>query len=126
MSKQESVELSVFEYLYRDGGNFKTQGAVVLRGYQAEAEGVILGCLDWGRQFVAEQVGIPSLCAAHWIAVGEGPSELDHAYHEMLRLRRASAQARDLIPSGTLAALLAKMQAAAGRWDVRLSPNCDL
>jgi len=44
----------------------------------------------------------------------------------MLRLRRASAQERDLIPSGTLAALLARMQAAAGRWDVRLSPNCDV
>ncbi len=118
--------LSILEYMYRDAGNFKTHGTLVLRGYEAGAEAVILSCLEWGKQFVAEQVGIPSLCAAHWIAVGEGPSELDHAYHEMLRLRRASAQERDLIPSGTLAALLTRMQAAAGRWDVRLSPNCDV
>lgn len=126
MSEQESMELSVLEYLYRDAGNFKTHGALVLRGYQAGAEAMVISCLEWGRQFVAEQVGIPSLCAAHWAAMGEGPSDLDHAYHEVLQLRPASEQEQGMMPSGTLDALLGKMQAAAGRWDVRLSPNCDL
>lgn len=126
MSEQESVKFSVLEYLYRDAGNFKTHGMLLLRGYRAGAEAVVLGGLEWGKQFVAEQVGIPSLCAVHWVAVGEGPSDLDHAYHEVLRLRPADAQERALIPSGTLEALLGKMQVAAGRWDVRLSPNCEL
>lgn len=47
----EEVEVdgqaSVFEYMYRDGGNFKTHGELLLTGYSPEAEQVIRGCLEW-------------------------------------------------------------------------------
>lgn len=72
----------IFEYMYRDAGNFKTDGRLLLIGQVGETEAVLLRCLDWGNQFVAEQVGVPSLCREHWEAVGEGPSDLDHAFHE--------------------------------------------
>lgn len=116
----------IFEYMYRDAGNFKTDGRLLLSGQIGEAEAALLRCLDWGKQFVAEQVGVPSLCREHWEAVGEGPSDLDHAYHEFVRLRPAAADELALTSGGALRALMQRMQTAAGRWDVTLSPNCDL
>lgn len=117
---------SVFEYIYRDAGNFKTQGRLRLVGTVDSAEQTIRDCLDWGDQFVAEQVDVPSLCRAHWQAVGEGPSDLDHAYHEFCGLRALRDADRDLPVWGSLETLVKRMQRAARNWDVRLSPNADL
>jgi hypothetical protein len=119
-------EFTVFEYLYRDAGNFKTAGRLRLSGQDPTAEAIIRGCLEWSDQFVAEQIGVPALCREHWESVGEGPSDLDHAYHEFVRLRPAEADDLRLPLWGTLATMLARMRGAAGRWDVTLSPNCDL
>lgn len=117
---------SIFEYMYRDAGNFKTHGQLLLAGASDEAEAAIRGCLEWGDEFVAEQVRVPSLCGEHWEAAGEGPSELDHAFHEFVGLRAVSAGEAKHPPCGSLEALVARMRAAAGRWDVSLSPNCEL
>lgn len=117
---------TIFEYTYRDAGNFKTHGQLLLAGASEEAEAVIRGCLEWGDQFVAEQLGVPSLCEEHWEAVGEGPSELDHAFHEFFGLRVVSKQEATGDPWGSLGALLARMRAASGCWDVSLSPNSEL
>jgi len=119
-------KLCVFEYRYRDAGNFKTYGALLLTGYAADADATVRSCLDWADQFVAEQVGIPALCAEHLKSVGDGPSDLDHAYHEFICLRQATLKELVLPRGGSLQALVERMQAAAGRWDVRLSPNCEL
>ena len=116
---------SVLEYLYRDGGNFKTHGRLLLTGRDADAEQSVRGCLEWGDQFVAEQVGIPSLCREHWQAVDDGPSDLDHAYHEFVSLRPSTKGDEDLKVWGSLDELLKRMREAAAKWDVRLSPNCD-
>ena len=76
---------SIFEYLYRDAGNFKTYGALLLTGYTPDADANLRACLEWGDQFVAEQVGVPVLCPEHWESVGvpTGLSDLDHAIHEL-------------------------------------------
>lgn len=121
-----TAAFTVFEYLYRDAGNFKTHGRLLLAGASDEAEAAIRGCLEWGDQFVAEQVWVPSLCDAHWRAVGEGPSDLDHAFHEFVGLRAAPIGEAKQVPWGSLETLVARMRAAAGRWDVALSPNCEL
>lgn len=117
----------VFEYMYRDAGNWKTHGALLLTG---DAEGVresLRECCEWGDLFVAEQVGIPSLCDRHFVECGEGPSDLDHAYHEFVNLRAATDdEALGLPLAGPLGDLVKRMRAAAGRWDVTLSPNCGL
>ncbi|MBJ7573814.1 hypothetical protein [Luteimonas sp. MC1828] len=117
---------SIFEYMYRDGGNFKTLGRLRLSGADAGAEATMRSCLEWSNQFVAEQVGIPSLCREHWESVGEGPSELDHAYHEFAGLSAATSDDSALPVWGALETLIARMKAASRQWDVRLSPNCDL
>lgn len=119
-------QASIFEYLYRDGGNFKTHGCLLLSGWNDQAESIIRKCLEWGDQFVAEQVGVPSLCNEHWESVGEGPSDLDHAFHEFVCLRAPEGDEASLPVWGSLEELVSRMQAAARRWDVRLSPNCDL
>lgn len=116
----------VFEYQYRDAGNWKTNGALLLTGAPDEAEAAIRSSLEWADQFVAEQVGVPSLCPEHFASTGDGPSELDHAFHEFVGLRKATSVDRALPHGGALATLIERFRAAAGRWDVRLSPNCDL
>lgn len=118
----------VFEYMYRDAGNWKTYGALLLLGNAQGVSETLRECLEWDDLFVAEQVGVPPLCEQHFIDCGEtGPSELDHAYHEFVELRPATDEDISSMPlSGELDALMVRFRAAAGRWDVRLSPNCEL
>src|SRR3546814_11413371 len=112
---------TVFEYMYRDAGNFKTEGRMLLSGMDPEAEAVIRGCLEWGDQFVAEQVGVPALCEEHWDSVGEDPSDLDHAYHEFVCLRTADRDDRVVTEWGALGTLVAGRPAAAAQWHGTLS-----
>src|SRR5690554_3293176 len=85
---QMSGGTSIFEYMYRDGGNFKTFGQLRLTGWDEQADARIRLCLEVDGQFVAEQIGVPSLCMEHWQAVEDGPSDLDHAFHEFVCLRQ--------------------------------------
>ena len=117
---------SIFEYMYRDGGNFKTFGRLKLRDWNEEADAKIRLCLESGELFVAEQIGVPALCEEHWEAVEDGPSDLDHAFHEFVCVRQPKDADSDLPAWGSLDAMLDRMQGAARRWDVRLSPNCHL
>lgn len=117
---------SVFEYEYRDAGNWKTYGYLLLRGADPRAEHVIRKSLDWGDQFVAEQVGVPSLCSKHWAAMGADRSDLDHAYHDFIAVRPATTAELDFEVHGPLDRLVVLFARSRGRWDVRLSPNCEL
>lgn len=121
-----SKNTTVFEYQYRDGGNFKTYGRLLLSGQDEHTEASIRQCLEWGDQFVAEQIGVPALYEEHWRQVEDGPSDLDHSFHEFICLHAAQPEEQDLPIWGTLADMMKRMLAASGRWDVRLSPNCDL
>ncbi len=117
----------VFEYMYRDVGNWKTHGALLLAGEADNARTMLRQYCDSGELFVAEQVGVPSLCPEHFASCDEGPSDLDHAYHEFVDLRPATDDEVAAMPSaGSLDDLVVRMQAAAGHWDVTLSPNCYL
>ncbi|MBJ6979449.1 hypothetical protein [Luteimonas sp. MC1895] len=119
-------KFTVFEYVYRDAGNFKTSGRLLLSGQDTNAEAAIRGCLEWSDQFVAEQIGVPALCNEHWESVGEDLSDLDHAFHEFVGLRDATKEDLTLTVWGSLELVVGRMQIAAGKWDVTLSPNCDL
>ena len=98
----------------------------MLSGQNDEAEATIRKCLEWGEQFVAEQVGVPTLCNEHWQSMGEGPSDLDHAFHEFVCVRSPKSDESELPVWGGLEQLASRMTAAARRRDVRLSPDCDL
>ena len=87
---------------------------------------MLSACLEWANQFVAEQIGVPPLYEKHFADCGEGPSDLDHAFHEFIRLRPATEEEQgDLTAQCKLPDLVTRMQKAAGRWDVTLSPYCD-
>ena len=119
-------QFTVFEYMYRDAGNFKTVGRLLLSGRDPGAESAIRASLEWSDQFVAEQVGIPALCEEHWESVGEEPSDLDHAFHEFIRLLEPREDDLDRRVWGSLDLLVRRMQACAGKWNVSLSPNSEL
>lgn len=53
------LRLGVFEYLYRDAGNWKTYGTMLLEGDATGAREELSACLEWGNNFVAEQVCVP-------------------------------------------------------------------
>ena len=54
VTRESTEEHTVFEYMYRDAGNWKTSGSLLLVGASGDAEAVIRGCLDWADQFVVE------------------------------------------------------------------------
>ena len=81
---------SVFEYLYRDSGNYKIWGSLLLEGAShAEDIAKLCGSFDSGEFFNAEQLGIPSLREKLWASTG-GPTDDDHAWHEFAGIRTAT------------------------------------
>jgi hypothetical protein len=88
----------IFEYMYRDAGNWKTHGALLLAGEIGGARDSLREYFESEDLFVAEQVGIPSLCFEHFATCGDGPSDLDHAYHEFVDLLPATCQEAAAMP----------------------------
>jgi len=118
-------ERVVFEYMYRDGGNWKTFGELLLDGMDGDAEAEFRATLEWGNQFVAEQVGVPPLQEKHFIDCESGPSDLDHAFHEFVGIRKATMEESEKLQIHCSSHdLLARFRRASGCWDVQLSPHC--
>src|SRR5690606_36290483 len=83
-------DYSVFEYLYRDAGNYKTHACLLLRGRAGDEDhAAIHRALDDGT-FIPERVGLPSLHEQHWRDCGSGFDDvLDHPLHEFAGVRPA-------------------------------------
>ena len=114
----------VFEYLYRDAGNFKAWGELLLEGEFTFGEiSRLIARFDGGEFFVAEQIGVPPLFAELWRQCQCEPSdELDHAWHEFSEIRAATSE--DVVrlkPWGTTKALLTSIELVKS-WDLALSP----
>lgn len=82
------------EYLYRDAGNYKSWGAVVVANAPdpmppTEAEAVARASLIDGNWFVAASAGVPDLRAAEW------DDELDHDWHELHGFTETARQPDD-------------------------------
>lgn len=115
-------DFCIFEYLYRDAGNYKTWCSVLLAGLATTDDmDIVKASLDRGEFFIAEQIGVP---AAHARADGGKPvpNEDDHVWHEFSELRAAEADDIDGEPWGTVAELVARF-GSVQRWDQRLSPH---
>ena len=128
MSPQPEQTLThcIFEYYYCDAGNWSTGGALLLTGNATDAaNSAIAKTLEYSGSFVAEQIGVPSLCPKHFAGCGAtGPDDMDHAYHTFERLRAATQEEISSLPVfDSLDALVGRFFATHGRWDVRLSPN---
>lgn len=118
--------LHALEYLYRDAANWKTHGLVLLQGSCPPAlQARIVGSLDSGLYFVAEQVKLPALQRRHNAEYGSADEDLDHAFHEFFELRLATASDLTHAELTVSAEEVGKLFAAAKRrWDCGLSPYC--
>lgn len=117
---------SAFEYMYCDAGNWSTGGILLLTGAPTAAvSSAIIAMLESSELFVAEQVGIPSLCPKHFKDCGSaGPNDLDHAYHTFDALRPATQEEVDTLSVfSSLDEFVRRFVATNRQWDVTLSPN---
>lgn len=113
----------IFEYLYRDGANFKAWGELLLTG--SDITGVVEGLqkkFEDGVHFIAEQIGVPPLYGELW-RYSNGPTEYDHVWHEFYCLRPAdTGEVADVEVWGSVDDFLAKVDAVSD-WQYRLSPH---
>lgn len=121
--KHEEIAYCIFDYMYRDGSNYKAWGSLLLSGAPSQEDVTALkACLESGEYFVAEQVGIPPVYKELWDLSG-GPTEDDHALHEFVALRAATeVERKSMQQFGELSHLLKTFQAVT-KWDYSLSPN---
>lgn len=123
---EQITNYCIFEYFYCDAGNWSTGGILLLVGEASKtAVSTIMKTLESPDLFVAEQIGIPSLCLKHFESCGStGPNDLDHAYHSFDGLRAATKDEIASIPVfGSLDELVGRFAATQGYWNVQLSPN---
>ncbi len=114
---------SVFEYLYRDAGNFKAWGELLLEGMLTTEELARLTArFEQGELFIAEQIGVPTLYQELWRQCQCEPSdELDQVWHEFSELRVATQEeCARLKLWGSAVTLLAQLEQL-GAWDVTRS-----
>lgn len=119
----QGPESAVFEYLYRDAGNYKQRGAVRVAGRVEPATITRLrSTLFEGDFLIAEQVGLPPLNRDHWQRWGGSNPDLDHTWHEFGTLRAASGPADAALPPAPwsdLEAMLAAFESASqAGWDM--------
>lgn len=115
----------IFEYLYRDASNYKAWGELLLSNIPSQSDiSALKACLESDVYFVAEQVGIPAIYKELWDLSGGRTSD-DHALHEFVAFRVATANERKNFPLfGELSSLLMAFQSVS-KWDYSLSPNFD-
>jgi hypothetical protein len=124
-SSNAAKECCVFEYLYRDASNYKAWGGLLLSGIPSQSDiSALQACLESDVYFVAEQVGIPAVYKELWDLFGGRTSD-DHALHEFVALRVATASERNTLPLfGELSSLLKTFKSVI-KWNYALSPNFD-
>ena len=114
--------LTAFDYLYRDAGNFKAFGSVLLDGPVTNAdEELVRQHLDGSEYFIAEQVGVPPLYDQLY-GWSDGPTASDHCWHEFVGFREFSTASRTdvaVVPAGEFVARFAQVT----NWDEGLSPH---
>lgn len=121
--KSETSPYVVFEYLYRDASNYKAFGELWLTGSLShEGRASLLGSLESGEFFVAEQVGVPPLYDKLFSETG-GPTSDDHAWHTFAGLREELLLPGDIAVWGKSADLLAAIMSASNEWKPQLSSN---
>lgn len=114
--------LSVFEYMYRDAGNYKAFGKIVLSGaHSADDVQAIASACESQLYFIAEQVGIVPLYEQLY-EFSAGPTMDDHVFHEFVTLRDHSAEDGDAT-GATLESLIHRFHQAAHHWNYALSPH---
>jgi hypothetical protein len=113
---------TIFEYLYRDAGNFKAFGCVALCGAISAADREMIRTkLDAGEHFVSEQVGVPPLYEQLY-QFSDGSTVSDHSWHEFVSFRECEALETDFKIGGTAKDFVRRF-ASVNEWDLSLSPH---
>lgn len=114
----------VFEYRYRDAGNCKAEGRLLLIGELTASErNAVEAKMESGQFFIAEQVGIPSLCKKLF-EFGGGPTKEDHAWHEFEGFQEQTLDFRNTENDSMIGARrLLDAFCAVEDWNSELSPN---
>lgn len=118
---------TVFEYLYRDADNHKAFGKVAFDGsVSSESWDRAFQKLDDRTHFIAEQVGLPSLCGQLYRWSGGGPTDADHCWHEFVSVSvvEEGALPPAILKLGKIAAFVERLSAVE-EWDIWLSPNVE-
>lgn len=127
MRSETRGNLTIFEYLYRDAGNFKSHGSVLLSGQISQSErDLIEGKLESGEFFIAEQIGVEPLYEELYKFSG-GMIQQDHVWHSFGGFRDVSDddQIDDTECWGTTSEFTKKFASVDG-WNLRLSRHAAL
>jgi hypothetical protein len=125
MSDNHNVGL-VFEYQYRDAGNFKVQGRLPLSGLLSEEQKLqIIQKFEDNEYFIAEQIGVPPLYGALYELSG-GPTDEDHVWHEFTGFQSNAGLVREDGQSPTKALDFLNRVLAVENWKEELSPHWSL
>jgi hypothetical protein len=118
------MKLTLFEYLYRDAGNFKAFGCLALEGALNLADQHTLRSrLSGDGLFIAEQLNVPPLYKElyQW---SDGPTSSDHCWHEFAGVEvvdRFDVPA-DAYRWGSAREFLERLSAVSA-WNQELSPH---
>lgn len=103
----------LFKYLYRDAGNFKLWGELLLTnrsGIDVQgAELTIRSTLISGEFFIADQIDVPAL------EFEKSDPDLDHGWHEFHSIMETDSLG-DELPERDLSDFLQDMQRASIQW----------
>jgi len=98
-------QFTVVEYLYRDAGNYKTRGTILVAGSFSNDEiNLVQNCLYDREFFIPEEVCLPPLQHQLWDIYGENDD--DHEWHSVEKIRPATQRDMTLPIWGTKEVLL--------------------
>jgi hypothetical protein len=114
---------TALEYRYRDASNYKASGRILLYGRLSDADRAsIMGSLEDGEFFVAEQVGVPPLYEAlYQLSGGPNENEDDHGWHEFIAFTDTALASDELVWGS--ARDLALRFANVKSWDLAMSEH---
>lgn len=116
--------ITLFEYLYRDAGNFKAFGEIGFNGtLSLEEANSLRDCFSGDDLFIAEQLDIPPLYEALYQWSG-GPTTSDHCWHEFVRLKEIedAALSAGSPRGGDVRVFLERLRGIVS-WNEELSPH---
>ena len=113
---------TIFEYCYRDAGNFKAFGTLLLDGtVPSHLEAQVRSALQDGQFFIAEQIGVLPLYNQLYKWSG-GAIEADHCWHEFVGFKETDNTDSSIECAGTAAEFAARF-ASVAQWNEELSPH---
>lgn len=123
MTKDDRIRsVTSFDYMYRDAGNFKSYGFILLLGRFSKSDASqITETMESGEFFIAEQIGIPPLYDTLF-RLSDGMIASDHTWHSFIAMRHIKCSTMIGPFWGTVEDLV-RAFVSVSVWDDTFSPN---